>query len=242
MKPLGIPADATVGANAADFEVTRIVEPLKALRVRAWRGPIDSGRRLLAQRLMRTLLVVFQTETIEASLLGLKVGIRRARRLFLKSAVHSFMTGVLLGMGWLDQDRQNAQPDPPDRQCRKPSHRDRGKGSAVVGANSPGKAVLFKQPLEAGPGRLRCAGSESLTAQQVPAHAVGNGQRIAVASITGSELPLKLAVHRSLGLSALLGLRPGCSSRRRKGRALIRPCRFRISPAVLAAGHVRSGL
>src|SRR6266508_2210599 len=200
MKPLGVPANASVGAHAPDFEVAWVLQRRQPLGVRTWRRSVEGGGRFLTQRLVGALLVVLATESVEASLLRRKVGLRRAGRLFLKSAMHPFMTGVLLWMGRLDQNGQDAQPDPPDRQGREPSDGDGGKGSAVIRANSQGKTVFPEQSLEDRLALLRRARAQRLTTQKVSAQTVGSRQRVAVTGVPGSELTLEVRRPQVVGL------------------------------------------
>src|SRR6266540_2585622 len=200
MKPLRIPANASVGTDSPDFEVAWVLQRGQPLGVRTWRRAVEGCGRFLTQRLVGALLVVLATESVEASLLRRKVGLRRAGRLFLESAMHPFMTGVLLGMGRLDQNGQDAQPDPPDRQGREPSDGDGGKGSSVIRANRQGKAVFPEQPLEGLLALLRRARAQSLTTQEVSAQRVGSRQRVAVTGVPGSELTLEVRRPQIVGL------------------------------------------
>ena len=68
---------------------------------------------------MRSNEVIFLSPAVELSLLSLEITSGRDRTLIFESFVHSFMDPVLVGTAWLDQDRIDPQPNPPDGQFRK---------------------------------------------------------------------------------------------------------------------------
>ena len=59
-----------------------------------------------------------------------------------------FVPTVLLRSTRIDTLRQNAKPDPPERQPRQPPHADAGKRRAIVGAKSIRQATLTEQVLK----------------------------------------------------------------------------------------------
>ena len=82
---------------------------------------------------MRSTGVVLLSPAVELSLLSFEITSWRDCTLSFESFVHSFMDTVLIGTAWLDQDRIDSQPNPPDGQFRKPGDPDGGEGRAVVG-------------------------------------------------------------------------------------------------------------
>jgi len=65
-----LPFDLSSGANPAQFVIDRIVGILEPRGIGPWRGGVMLGRRRLAQRLVRTLVIELGPEAIEAALLG----------------------------------------------------------------------------------------------------------------------------------------------------------------------------
>src|SRR5688572_33467178 len=63
-----VPLDAAVAADQAHLEVTGVLERWQPLGVRAWRGLIETRRRLPREGVVRTLLVVDVEKAIELPL------------------------------------------------------------------------------------------------------------------------------------------------------------------------------
>ena len=114
--------------------------------------------------------------------------------------MHAFMPPVLVGAAGFDELGQDPQPHPPGRELREPGQGRGREGDAVVGANAQRQAVLFEQAREDRLGLRDRGGAQTLTGEQVPTEAVGDGERIAVAAVAGLELPLVVrAPHRIRG-------------------------------------------
>ena len=60
--PMGLPADAAVGAHEADLKVVGVLERGEARGPASWRGPIARGGCVIAQGLVRALVVELQAE------------------------------------------------------------------------------------------------------------------------------------------------------------------------------------
>ena len=84
---------------------------------------------------MGTDLIVLLTKPIECALLRSEARSRRPAHFRLERAVHPLVAAVLVGTTRENSFRANAEMDPPDREARKPTWRQRGERSTVVGAN-----------------------------------------------------------------------------------------------------------
>ncbi len=67
---MGVPANPAVATDAPDFEVRRILEERQPARIEPRGRGIEANRRPLAERFMRSLVVVVKPKGIEAALLG----------------------------------------------------------------------------------------------------------------------------------------------------------------------------
>src|SRR5262245_27033427 len=99
---VALEADGPGPADAADVPVPRIVGRWQPGGQWPGRRGVAGGRRLLAERLVRPLLVELVAEAVEAPLLGGVVPARRSGGLGLERPVHSLMAAVLLGATRLD--------------------------------------------------------------------------------------------------------------------------------------------
>lgn len=110
-------ADHSVALSSLDAEVSRVVELWEAIRKRLQRRLVARGRRIIVERLMRTLLVVLETEAIEGLLLRSETRPRRPRSLGLQCQVHPFVPAVLIRTPGHDAFRANSEPNPPNSQA-----------------------------------------------------------------------------------------------------------------------------
>jgi hypothetical protein len=143
----------------------------------------------------------------------------------------------MAGLDALDAD---AQAQPPYGELAQAKQRmGAGERHAVVGADRQGQAELLEHPLEHGEGIDLLSGRQSLTAQEIAAGEVADGERVAVAPIGEHELALVVGAPQIVGVQ-----RPG------QGRALglvasfaaaaDRPWRSSTACTVLMAGVGRS--
>jgi hypothetical protein len=119
---------------------------------------------------------------------------------------------------------------------------DLGVGSAshaflVLAGARTGKGALGDSPRS-----LALDRGQAMTRQQEPRVLIGDGEGTGPDSVARRDWPLKSAVQRSFGACVIGGTTPGCWWGRRRRRLVTKPCRARRSPAVLAAGHLRSGI
>ena len=99
---LAAPFDFAAAAHPADGMVGVVPGLVEALRTAPGRRPVMLGRRLLAERFVRPLVVVVSAEGIEARPLLARRGRRRPRGLSLQRPVHPFVPAVLLRCPRLD--------------------------------------------------------------------------------------------------------------------------------------------
>jgi len=93
--------------------------------------------------------------------------------------VHALVSPILVGATWHDPFGTNAESNPPHRQTRQASRSQRRKGWPIVGSDCIWKAKFTKDVLEGLPHWLSSRAVQGLTAKQVPAESVGDGERIA---------------------------------------------------------------
>src|SRR5690348_8169869 len=108
------------------------------------RALVVFGGRLLAQRLVRPMMIELFAESVEPNLLLSQVGGRWPRRLRLQRAVHPLMPSVLFRVPGNDPLKSNAKLHPMHRQHAEPRRSVRCKWRAVVAADRKRQAVFFK--------------------------------------------------------------------------------------------------
>ena len=123
--------------HPAHLKPIRILDLGQSRRIRPRRRRIHTRRRPHVQRLMRALLVVDPSETVESSLLGASCGLRRLRRVLLQGAMQPLVPAVLFRVSGLDPFRQHAEPDVPHTQPAQPAQTDRRERRSVVAAQCP---------------------------------------------------------------------------------------------------------
>src|SRR5882724_7609551 len=185
------PFDVAAGAHAPDGVVGIVPRLFEFGGIGSGRGCVVRLRRLLAQRLVRALLVVASTEAIEAALLGLWRGGRRARGFRLEGTMHALMATVLLRLTGLDTLQPDAELEPLHGELGEPAGTLAGKGRAVVAADRPGQAMLAKSPHEARAHPL-AGRPHDAAGQQIAAMIVADRQRIAAFTIPGAKPTLEV--------------------------------------------------
>ena len=75
-----------------------------------------------------------------------------------------------------------------------------GEGNAVVGADGLGQAAFAEEPLEGGDGEVLAGRFQRLAQQQIARGVVGDGERIAVASVAELELALEVRAPEVVGI------------------------------------------
>ena len=187
------PGDGAIRADPADLEVAGVLQLRKTFGIRPSRAAVVLGGHGELQRFVGTLEVVFVTEVIERTLLSVEVLARRPRGRCLQGAVEALMSAVLLGVTRLDEDRFDAEPNPPDRQPGKPTRRPvGGKRTAVVAQNGLGQAVGPEEILE---DRLRGRDRHRLpspAAEQVSTRRIHHRQRIAQLPVAKPKLAFEV--------------------------------------------------
>ena len=110
------PLDLTAGSHAPHGVAGVVPRLSELLWVMAGRGLIDTGRRFLADRLVRAMVVVVIAESIEALLLFAWARCRRPGGLLLQGSVEALMTAVLLRLARLDPLEGDTRLEPAQRQ------------------------------------------------------------------------------------------------------------------------------
>ncbi len=131
------PLDGPVGAHPAHGVPGIVPGLVQAFGVRPQRGPVERRRRLLAKRLVGTVVVEVLAEAVEAGLLPARARGRRLGSLGLQGPMHALVPPVLLGLAGLDTLQRDAGLDPADRQARQPARARSGERCPVVRADGP---------------------------------------------------------------------------------------------------------
>src|SRR5262245_20023810 len=98
-----------------------------------------------AESLVRTLLVVTDTELVEGALLGRERGSRRSRCLDLERPMKSFLPAILLRLARLNALGIDAKPDEPNRNATKAADADGCEWGAIVGAHASWESELAER-------------------------------------------------------------------------------------------------
>src|SRR2546430_1592555 len=137
-----LPFDVPVVADSSDRIRTGVV-PLAQDAVPApWGGCVVLERRVVAEALVRTLLVVEPLEALEAIDLLAQRACRWIGRVLQQRQVQPLQPAVLLRLAGRDPLRQHARFDDLDRQPRQPAGAAPGKPSSVGGAQVLGPSEL----------------------------------------------------------------------------------------------------
>src|SRR5258708_4412145 len=110
---IAAPPDLAIRAHAPHGVCGIVVRFFQALGIGAHARPVAAGRGLLAECLVRPLMVVGGAEAVEALLLGGERGGRRRRRLGVERGVPALMPAVLLRPSRIGALAPDAPPDPP---------------------------------------------------------------------------------------------------------------------------------
>src|SRR5262245_62581305 len=128
--------------------MARVLRLWQHSRILAPRRMPPARRRLLAQRLVRPLVIVGGAKRFELSLLA-RAGRRgRSGCLRLQRPVHALMGAVLLRMARLGPYRANPQADPPHAQRRQPVQARGLERGAIVGLDGGWQAHMEEQSIE----------------------------------------------------------------------------------------------
>jgi hypothetical protein len=102
------------------------------------------------------------------------------------------MRTVLLGPARENALVLNAQAHPPDVELREPVDARRGERDAVVRANRPWQPVGTEQSVEDGAHAVPYGRAQAVTGDQESGVLIGDGQRITVDGVLGSEVALEV--------------------------------------------------
>src|SRR3990172_6871283 len=241
---VALPLDLAVGAHSYDQHLTLVHGFGDAGRVTPGRRGVETGRGLLAQGLVGSLLVVMPAEGVEGSLLGPQRGPSGARSLRLQRPVQPLQPPVLLGVAWGDPLRHDPQLYPPHRQGRQASQPRAGEGWPVVRADGPWEPIFPEGPLQHSldcwsPGLL-----QAIAHQQVARGGVRHGQRVAPPSVSRPKPPLEVYRPDVVGsVSRGEGLAPrGCPLDTTPALNQARPLKDAARSARRRPAHLRMAL
>jgi len=195
--------------NAFNDEMAGVLDRGQLPRIFAIRGSVERCGGFPAERLVGALLVVYPSEAVESSLLGWQVDPWRSGSLCLERPVHALVGTVLLRLAGKDTLMLDAQAEPPDVELGETVNAAGGEGNAVVGADGAGQAVFAEQSLKYRAGALPLGGKQTMTSQKAAGVEIGDGQRVAVDPIAGSEVALEVGGPKVVGLSGRGGNYPG---------------------------------
>lgn len=145
-----VPADGAIAADAAEFEVGRIVEAHKALWEDFGRRAIVVGGHIQTQGLMRAFGVIDGTEAIESPLLSAERAGGWTSGFGLEGAVEAFMAAVLLRVSGLDRLGANAQMKPPNLEFGEAEDGLSGKRDAIIQQIRAGRPNWVKRRSKTG--------------------------------------------------------------------------------------------
>jgi hypothetical protein len=149
---------------------------------------------------MRTLVVEDLEELVEPSLLLQEISTRWLGGFFLQSAMHTFVTAVLLRMAGLEPFDADAQAKSPDRQLAQIKQGVSGRErNTVVAADVGRQAALLKKALQYAESVVFPGRGKSLAGEQKAAGVIGDGQRIAVLPIAEQELAFVIGASQFVG-------------------------------------------
>jgi hypothetical protein len=185
---------------------------------------------------MWALVIELAHEIIEARLLLETIEAWRACGFLLQGEVHALVAAVLLRPAGLDAFDSNAEAQPPHRQLGQIEQRIwTGEGNTVIGADRQRQAALTKQPFEGREGDLLANRFQRLAEKQEARGVVGDGEWVAITTVTELELALEIGAQRSLAAESSDS---GVPRARWRGPPLrlTRPWRSRTAWMVLLAG------
>ena len=172
------PLDGPVGAHPAHGVPGIVPGLVQAFGVRPRRGPVERRRRLLAKRLVGTVVVEVLAEAVEADLLLARTRGRRFGRLGLQGPMHALVPSVLLRLARLDALQRDAGLDPADRQARQSARARSGEGCPVVRADGQRQAVAFEEPLDRHADRVGPGRDDDTGQKETAVLGVADGQRV----------------------------------------------------------------
>src|ERR1700722_2160086 len=192
------PFDFTVAAYPPHGVIGVIPGLFDAIRIGAPRGLVVAARRLLAERLVRPLVVVVRAEPIEAALLLVWGGGRWLRGLFLERPMHALVPPVLLRGARIDAFEPDPELHPLNRQPAQAACAGRRKWRTIVRADRTRQSVLAEPSPEP---RLHAFGRRrhDPTGHQKAAVRIADRQRVAPHPIGGAKPALEVRTPGVVG-------------------------------------------
>src|SRR5580692_11100485 len=179
---LAAPFDFTVLAHLARQRVLGIIGLGNLVGHGARGRRVEPSRRLLAKRLVRTLLVIVVQERFEPPLLSPSVSARGPHRLE-QGAMEAFVPSVLLRMVRIYALVCYSQFGAPHRERRQSRHACGREGRAIVRSDRVGQPMFVKSPLEQRLGLFFARIRSGPQADQIAAETIGDRQRLAARAI-----------------------------------------------------------
>src|SRR5579883_325269 len=197
---LAAPLDLAAGADAADGVVGVVPGLFEFGRIGPRRGTIAAGRRDLAERLVRTVVVVVVAEAVEAGLLLGERGGGRLRGLLLEGAMHALVPAVLLRRAGVDALEPDAELDPVHREPSEAAGGGaRGEGAAIVAADGARQTELAQGLVDHRLHRRDRLRHDAALDEEA-AVGVGDGERVAARTVGGAEPALEVDAPEVVGL------------------------------------------
>jgi hypothetical protein len=195
------PLDFAIMSHPSDRHLSPILHWRQLREITPGRGRVQFTRCSPFQRFMAALCVVLADKRVKALLLGFQRRCRRPQHGFFQRPMHALMSAILIRPAGFNALGTDAQPNLPGRQPTQPTHRQRGKGGAVVGPYSFRQSVLPKDPFEPRPNLSPPRSLQSSALQEITAEVVRHRQRVTAPAIAQHEIAFE--VRAPEGISAV---------------------------------------
>src|SRR5262245_20080713 len=198
-----LPADLAIVAHASDGAVLPIVGLAQNAVEVPRRCDVMVGRRVVAESLVRALIIVQGLEGTKALELLSQAARRRIGGVLQQRQMQPLQSSVLLRFGRCNALRHDPGLDDLDRQLRQSACSGRGKGRAIVGAQPMRKAELAEGRIEHRPDMIAVGARHHLAAQEITAVAIAQRQWLAMRAIAGQEPAFEINAPHIIGGPAL---------------------------------------
>ena len=189
---VAVPSDLAIVAHPPDRmigSVTRLTQnAVEAPR----RDDVVLGRRVVAERLVRSFVVVEPLEAAQSLDPLAQAARRRIGGVAQQRQMQPLQPSVLLRLARRDALRHDAGLDHLDGKLRQPAGPAQGKRRSIVGAQPIRQAELTEGRAQHRPHMIRISARHRLAAQQIAAVGIAQRQRLATAAITGDEPALEV--------------------------------------------------
>ena len=197
---LAQPFYLAVGAYPSNLCQRRILDISKLPGVGPRRELINAGWWYLSERLMRSFTVINMPEFMASCLLHGRVVSRWFHGFLLERTVQSLVPAVFFRMSQRDAFWFDSQLHPPYRQWGKPTSSNRGKGSAVIGADGHRQAVILKNSFKYSAGMSVIRLHDNITAKKHTAIGIADGERVTALAVLGPKPTFEIRTPYLVGL------------------------------------------